>query len=361
MFTASFGEGHNTAAKAVAEALDRRGVPHSGAVDFLSRVHPGWMQGLAAGYRFAITHTPRMWRSLYQLADRLPMGADTPDLWPVLTRRLAADLSAARPRAVVSTYPLYGHLIDRLFGTAPLPFALVTVVTDSSSINASWLNAADGHYAVADEGSAAYFENAGIERGRIHVTGFPVRPAFGAQRPRDVETELPRPLRILYTPTTSKASVRRALGAIRALDGAELTVVLGRHERRLRRTVEAVAPPDATILGWTDQMAALLARSHLVIGKAGGASTQEALASACPMLIDAVVPGQEEGNAELLESAGAGRIAVRPGELETALSALFDGGGGGWLSMRAAAIRSGRPGAAGDLVDLVLRLSPASP
>ena len=39
---------------------------------------------------------------------------------------------------------------------------------------------------------------------------------------------------------------------------------------------------------------------HLVISKAGGATVQEAIAARCPMIVNQVIPGQEEGNARLI-------------------------------------------------------------
>ena len=62
-------------------------------------------------------------------------------------------------------------------------------------------------------------------------------------------------------------------------------------------------------------MSKLLSSSHLIIGKAGGASVQEAMASACPMIIDSMIPGQEEGNAEMITKMGAGIIAFEPKEI----------------------------------------------
>ena len=47
-------------------------------------------------------------------------------------------------------------------------------------------------------------------------------------------------------------------------------------------------------------MPELMMSHHLVISKAGGATVQEAIAARCPMIVNQVIPGQEEGNAELI-------------------------------------------------------------
>jgi hypothetical protein len=56
----------------------------------------------------------------------------------------------------------------------------------------------------------------------------------------------------------------------------------------------------------------LLMSHHVVVSKAGGATTQEAIAARCPMIVNQVVPGQEEGNCELLLRHGAGALATTP-------------------------------------------------
>ena len=54
---------------------------------------------------------------------------------------------------------------------------------------------------------------------------------------------------------------------------------------------------------------ACLHASHLLIGKAGGATVQETIAAGCPMIINHVVSGQEEGNARLIVETNSGVVA----------------------------------------------------
>src|SRR5437764_10558929 len=58
-------------------------------------------------------------------------------------------------------------------------------------------------------------------------------------------------------------------------------------------------PPSSTLFPYTTLFRSLLMSSHLVIGKAGGASVQEAIAARCPMIVNQIIPGQEDGNARL--------------------------------------------------------------
>ena len=58
------------------------------------------------------------------------------------------------------------------------------------------------------------------------------------------------------------------------------------------------------ILGFTNQVPELMSISDLVVTKPGGLTTSESLASHLPMVIINPIPGQEEENAEFLESKG---------------------------------------------------------
>ena len=67
----------------------------------------------------------------------------------------------------------------------------------------------------------------------------------------------------------------------------------------------------------------LMLSHHLVIGKAGGATVQEAIAARCPMIVNQVIPGQEEGNAELISRGGLGAVAERNREVAELVENAF--------------------------------------
>src|SRR5438132_14060107 len=104
--------------------------------------------------------------------------------------------------------------------------------------------------------------------------------------------------------------------------GVDLTVTIGRADK-LRPAIEAAADGAAKIVGWTDQLPRMLHESHLLIGKAGGATVQEAIAAGCPMIINHVVAGQEEGNARLIVETNSGVIAVSPREVVAQIERAF--------------------------------------
>ena len=88
------------------------------------------------------------------------------------------------------------------------------------------------------------------------------------------------------------------------------------------RAIEA-ANPGLTfrILGYTDEMHRWMQMSDLFIGKPGGLTTAECLASGLPMIIVAPIPGQEDRNSDHLLEKG---IALKCNEFTT-LAYKIDG------------------------------------
>ncbi len=131
---------------------------------------------------------------------------------------------------------------------------------------------------------------------------------------------------------------------------------MGRNER-LRRSLEKVAAgrrAPARILGWTPEVPALLLTHHALISKAGGATTQEAIAAGCPMVVNQIVPGQEEGNYELLRRLGAGSHARTPSEVVLTLEGWFARDGEGWKARRARLCAAARPDASAQIAARLL-------
>ncbi len=108
-------------------------------------------------------------------------------------------------------------------------------------------------------------------------------------------------------------------------------------------------------VGFTTEMDQYMAAADLLIGKAGGLTTSEALARALPMALIEPIPGQEERNADHLLEAGA---AIRCNNMPAAAWKIA-----GLLNdpprlerMRQAAAQLGRPEAAAAIAKDTLRL-----
>jgi processive 1,2-diacylglycerol beta-glucosyltransferase len=138
--------------------------------------------------------------------------------------------------------------------------------------------------------------------------------------------------------------------------GIDVTVTVGRADK-LRSAIEAALDGrPAKIVGWTDELPRMLHESHLLIGKAGGATVQETIAAGCPVIINHVVSGQEEGNARLIVETNSGVIALSPAEVVAQVQLAFADDAKQWREWAANISNLSRPRAALDIAEFLLSI-----
>lgn len=318
ILSAGFGDGHNTAARNVMHALNRI-APETPTrmVDLFDEAHPLGAPAMKAGYQMLITRAPSVWAWIYGQSGKMRFDGK-PNFTAALLTSLGALLEQTKPSLIISTYPLYSILLQQLRDKGQKTPPVFTVITDSISIHPMWLTAPSDAYFVADEDSRKSALALGAKDDQTHVTGFPVSLDF-LNEPTSEECASPHG-KILYLPSTSVRHVARTLTALRPLiaSGVKLTVPVGKHASRLyhpvTRLIDSVPGAGIEVIGWTNRIPHLLQTHDFVICKAGGAILHESLAACCPAIIDYVVPGQEEGNAELLTSHHCGVTTKTPEE-----------------------------------------------
>ena len=364
MATAGFGEGHNSAARNLVLALgDRAEVL---VADPCAEGAPWLNSVLSSSYRSVTTHWPAVWAHCYRGVEKRDFSKKQFAFMRRAENALHATIESFAPDIMVSTYPLYPYFMDRTRRALGRDIPIATMVTDSIEINAVWRNAPTDYWMVTDSHTRSSLIDHGLERGRVVETGFPVHPGFANLPSLPPEDDLD-PFRILYFPTAKKPTVRRIIRTLLDNSGGrgEVTIVLGRNVRKLyhkAREMKTAYPGRIRIKGWTKRVPELLCHHHLVVGKAGGATVHEALAAGTPMLIHHLVPGQEEGNLELLRRYGGGSLADSQEAQAAALRDLLADGGSLWRVQKRNLMRQARRRAslvaAGFLLDLVPQETP---
>ena len=179
IFSASMGEGHDSAARALAADLaaeDPEAVVE--VVDGLALL--GWGLGriVLVGYERLLRRTPGAYGFLYALLR---------NLWPLrmVLRLLVADLGARRflrviatfrPTAVVSTYPGWTFVLGHLRRTGRLPVPSYATITDLGGLE-FWIDRGIDEHFVVHPAYEATVERLG-GRGSVRLVRPLVVPAF---------------------------------------------------------------------------------------------------------------------------------------------------------------------------------------
>jgi processive 1,2-diacylglycerol beta-glucosyltransferase len=358
VLSAAAGAGHVRCAEALASAFAAKGIAakHVEVLEYASYFFKKVYSDL---YIELVNHQPAILGLVYDAMDHP---------WQYRKRRLALDwlntrplvrlLLAEPPRMAVCTHFLPAEILLYLRGKKILDIPVGVVITDYD-LHAMWLYRGVDWYFVACEETKVHMVALGIPPETIHVTGIPIDPAFSAAREK---AETRRELGLQPDRTTVLVSAGGfGMGPVESLVKAlqevshpiQMAVVCGKNPE-LKSRLEGLPAPNhpVKVVGFTTEIERWMAASDLLVGKAGGLTSSEALASGLVMVIVNPIPGQEERNSDHLLEEG---VAIRCNNLP-ALAYKIDS----LLSdkerfdrMRKAVQRLARPNAAADVVSLV--------
>ncbi len=363
ILSAASGAGHLKAAEALVSAFKHKGIS-ARHIEVLRYTNPVFRRFYSDLYVELVKRKPDLLGLIYNSMDRP---------WRFQKRRLALDrlntgplirlLEKEKPSLVLCTHFLPAEILAYLRRKKRMNVPTGVVVTDFDA-HALWLYRDVDWYFVACEETRAYLSAVGIPDETVFVTGIPIDPAFGAAKPR-AETRLRlglAPERTTILVATGGFGVGPVEFIVRAVQrvhhDTQIVVICGRNtklQHRLMNLPETHLP--TRIIGYTTEIHNWMAAADLLVGKAGGLTSSEALASGLVQVIVNPIPGQEERNSDhLLEAGAAIRCNNLPAltyKIDTLLTDRKR------LSrMQQAVKRLARPHAASDIVSIVTKTAP---
>jgi UDP-N-acetylglucosamine:LPS N-acetylglucosamine transferase len=334
ILTAGFGEGEDVAAWNVRDALEHL-APREAKVevlDLLDSCYGRFHDLLRNTFQAAVNRAPRFWSGFYQLLGHSQFVEGQIDGLTRLRNTLRDVLRSTEPDVVVSTCPIYSFLIDEIYRDGRTrDFPVVSLLTDAVVTDSPWPRAACDFFAVANETAARALIAAGVPERKVEVFGFPVQ--FWVRSQGGKEVELPdvpalsakvRP-RILYIVNSARKKAPKLIERLLEHPEWDITVCVGRDTDldEMAREKAATAPERMQVIGHTRRIPELLRNHHIVISKAEAGLVQEAIAARCPVIVNKLGSGQEEGNYALLREANAGVLAEKPKEVIDWLERAF--------------------------------------
>jgi UDP-N-acetylglucosamine:LPS N-acetylglucosamine transferase len=260
------------------------------------------------------------------------LGVGAPVLWgPVVrvmsfaTRRaLHRELLRSRPDAIVSTYPLASLVLGRMRKKGWLRVPVAPYLTDFA-VHPLWVHpGVDLHLAV----SPISAETAAKRGGRTnHASGPLVGDNFRepmTDRPKSRQ-EMRRRLGIddeeravlVVAGSWGVGDVPDTVEAVQRAGPYHPITVCGRDEKLRSSLLEQGL--GGTVIGWTDEMPALMAAADVLVENAGGLTAMEAFAAGVPVVTFHPIAGHGKENAKFMASSGVSRYAHNDDELTVAL------------------------------------------
>ena len=317
IFYASFGGGHLSAAKSIEKYLQKsyNNITVE-LIDCMKYVNKTIEKISTSAYKEMAKKAPWAWGKIYEGSQKGPLAHITSKANSFMAIKLLKLLREKNPDIVISTHPFGSQMCSYLKRKGKVNFKIATIMTDFKSHD-QWLVGADytDFFFVSNTDMQKELMQKNIEENKIIVTGIPVREEFLIQHNKeqilaDLDFTTAKKTILFFGGGEFGLGKDMTLNVFECLlskcPEAQIIAISGRNEvmkNKFESLVEQyLRNQDVRIFEFTDKVAEYMSIANLVVTKPGGLTSSESLVSHLPMVLINPIPGQEEENAEFLES-----------------------------------------------------------
>ncbi|MBI5221444.1 MAG: glycosyltransferase [Candidatus Magasanikbacteria bacterium] len=358
---ATGGMGHVSAAKAIAEVFAKRypdvEVKNIDIIDFASTVYK---KVFVDGYNYISAKKPEVWGFLYRWFNK-PASQKLPSELSRLAieKKFIPFIQDFKPDFIVATHPLPMMLVSASKRKDVINIKSSMVVTDFGC-HSFWVDSEVNYYFVATQNVKKCMSGYNVSLDKIIVTGIPIQAKFSQSLDRKVIAKKIGINEELFTMLMVGGqfdflSLKKIVAGVKAeSNDVQFLLVAGRDQDLKKALDNSNLGQDQKIkiFGFVDNMEELMTVCDVIFSKAGGLTVSECLAKGLPMIINKVIPGQEEDNADFLVAKKAAIKATSLEEIINSVGKLIEDRGL-LAEMKKSAQAIGRPDSTTELVDFV--------
>ena len=319
IFYASYGGGHLNAAKSIENCIktNYKDIDVE-MIDCMKYVNKTIEKVTTAAYREMAKKAPWAWGRIYSDAQKGPLAHITTRSNKIMAIKLLKLLREKKPDLIISTHPFGSQMCSYLKRKNKINSKIATIMTDFAPHD-QWLVGHEytDYFFVAHNKMKDYLINKGISESKVFDTGIAISENFQKQYNK-------KEIFDKYNLDESKFTIlffgggEFGLGKTRTVqifnnfvqetknNNIQIIAISGKNPKMKSAFEEVVDSNDANstvkIIEFSNEVPKLMAIANLVVTKPGGLTTSESLASHLPMVVINPIPGQEEENAEFLES-----------------------------------------------------------
>ena len=320
ILSANTGEGHNSAAKALAEYFEARGhqCRMENGLAFMSRTKG---ELICRGHVFFYRKLPKVYGIGYRFEElqsrRQPYQKTLKGAVRAKKQRtpknrpdLQAFLAGGGYDAIICCHVFVAKMLSRLrrAGGLSIPcYFLATDYTCSPGVNQLDMDA----WFIPHAGLIPEFTAYGIPEDKLIVSGIPVRNEFFSRQDKPAircKLKLPEDKKIAVLSCGSMGA--GSMGRLAALlaetlpKDCLLVAICGSNRKLEKRLKRFVPSKRLKVMGYVERMGDYLDAADLFLTKPGGLSTTEAMHKGLPLILINVAPGCETRNMEYLSKLG---------------------------------------------------------
>ena len=319
IFYASYGGGHLNAAKSIENCIktNYKDIDVE-MIDCMKYVNKTIEKVTTAAYREMAKKAPWAWGRIYSDAQKGPLAHITTRSNKIMAIKLLKLLREKKPDLIISTHPFGSQMCSYLKRKNKINSKIATIMTDFAPHD-QWLVGYEytDYFFVAHNKMKDYLISKGISESKVFDTGIPISENFQKQYNK-------KEIFDKYNLDENKFTIlffgggEFGLGKTRTVqifnnfvqetknNNIQIIAISGKNPK-MKSAFEEVVDSNAAnstvkIIEFSNEVPKLMAIANLVVTKPGGLTTSESLASHLPMVVINPIPGQEEENAEFLES-----------------------------------------------------------
>ena len=362
------GGGHRASAQALKAGFEHMYGQkyHIDIVDLWTDHTPWPYNEFPKSYSFMVKY-PFIWRANFTMSQ--PRFVHVP-LSTAMQAICGPSISAAydkyKPNLIISVHPLMQHVPVRVLrrrierGLQDPSTKFATVVTDLTTCHNTWFYNDVDRCFVATEESKQQALRLGMPEEKLRVYGLPIRPAFSHGLPpkatlkKRIGMDPKKPCIILMAGGEGMGPLEQTVNAVAKQIGAraQLVVVCGRNAALVERLRAKTYPEGmrVNVQGFVTNMPDFMGASDVIITKAGPGTISEALICGVPMVLNAFVPCQEEGNIPYVTENNVGVFETKPASVASIINSWLEENGRELKALSARAKALAKPGSLFDIV-----------
>ena len=338
IFYASYGGGHLSAAKSIQECiLNTYKDVDTELIDCMKYVNVTIEKITTAAYREMAKKVPWAWGKIYSDSQKGPLAHISTRSNKIMAIKLLKLLREKQPDLIISTHPFGSQMCSYLKRKGKITAKIATIMTDFSPHD-QWLVGSDytDYFFVAHDKMKDYLLSKDIDSSKVFATGIPISNRF-LEKHNDKETldefgfTSSKPIVLFFGGGEYGLGKNRTLEIfecfVKNFNDIQIITIAGKNEKIKEGFEEIVNKYNRNdtikILEYTNKVPELMSISNLVVTKPGGLTTSESLACNLPIIVINPIPGQEEENAEFLESKNIAIWLKKDTNIENVLKDLF--------------------------------------
>ena len=329
----TFGQGHNSTAKAICSYLKSIGA-EAEMLDTLAYLNNFFGNTIYKGYMLMASDAKFVYKGAYRLAEK--RNKSNSDMAPtrstalLMGKKLVKYINEYAPDVIICTHVFPAIILDVLREKGEISAKTVGIVTDFMC-HPYWEEATHLDYLVLpSEQMICQATKKGFSESQILAMGIPIHPKFAQkaytkeQARAELGLDINKRTVLFMSGGSGFGDIKQIVREIDAIkEDFQLITVCGSNTSAKAKIDRLKTNKRILNLGFVDYVDKLMDASDCIISKPGGLTVSEAMAKSLPMIIVNPVPGQEDRNSQFLTNNGVAMAASSISPLDDVLYQLL--------------------------------------